>query len=206
MALFRGIFLPKKKDKTEEEESDRESDSDDDFEDHDFRDMHKIAQQTLHYSASFNLPYVVETLQEVSLGNDLLPPTHKIRVRGRFDPLFSHPWWRVEIKTNEPKSSRKMKLASSLPSYSFRTDDASGEDILSLFLKRGCGVDDQHATALLDFIRITNRRPTLVDLQDNLTEFARDSEDSCKIADQIRKFLHNWRKCLEYKFYLLILH
>ena len=202
MALFTGFFLPKKKKTKKDEsdcESDRESDSDDEFEDHDFRDMHKIADENLHCSSSSKLRYVVETMQELPPSNSFVSTTNKCRVRGQFDPLFSHPWWKVEIKTNERKSSNTMKLACSRPSYSYRTDVSVGEDILSLFLIKECEVEQQHATTLLHFIRSNQHlRPTLVDLLDNLKKFADSTEDHREMAEQIEKKLQTSRKCLEY--------
>lgn len=102
----------------------------------------------------------------------------------------------MKINTTR-KLSNNEKWASQLPSYSFRTDDADvGEKILSLFLRNGYKVHWQHASKLLDFIKLNNLRPTLKDLIENLQQFGDSSEDNCAIGEQIRSSLCNSRKFL----------
>lgn len=197
MALFVGFVLPPKKNESDAE-SGGESDSDDDFEDHDLQDMQKIAAEKMCCSSSHKLRYVVKRMQELSPANGAASATNEWRVRAQFDPLFSHPWWKVEIQTNVKKSSRDMKVASSRPSYSSRTDDAVGEDILSLFLIKGCGVADTYAKELIEFIKRSNFRPTLVDLQDNLAKFANSGQDNGNMAEQIIKCLQSSCKFPKY--------
>ena len=84
-----------------------------------------------------------------------------------------------------------MKVASSRPSYSSRTDDAVGEDILSLFLIEGCGVADTYAKELMEFIKRSNFRLTLVDLVENLEKFANSGKDKGNMAEQIMKCLQS---------------
>lgn len=190
MALFVGFVLPPKNNESDTE-SGGESDSDDDFEDHDFQDMQKIAEEKMCSSSSIKLRYVVKRMQELSPANRVASATKEWRVRAQFDPSFSHPWWKVEIQTDAKKSSRAMKVASSRPSYSCRTDDAVGEDILSLFLIKGCGVADTYAKELMEFIKRSNLRPTLVDLLNNLAKFANSGKDNGNMAEQIMKCLQS---------------
>ena len=65
MALFLGFVLPPKKNESDTESGD-ECDSDDDFEDHDFQDMQKIAEEKMCCSSSIKLRYVVKRMQELS--------------------------------------------------------------------------------------------------------------------------------------------
>ena len=116
-----------------------------------------------------------------------------VRVRGKFDPLFSEPWWRVELQVNTVKSSKHEKMASSLPSYMYRTDDGVGKDILSLFLQ-ACEVHQQNVTMFLEFIRNNNLRPSLNSLLENLNQFSNSSEDHEEVAHQIQTSLHHTLK------------
>lgn len=115
------------------------------------------------------------------------------RVRGKFDPLFSEPWWRVELQVNTVKSSKHEKMGSSLPSYMYRTDDGVGKDILSLFLQ-ACEVHQQNVTMFLEFIRNNDLRPSLNSLLENLNQFSNSSEDHEEVAHQIQTSLHHTRK------------
>lgn len=98
------------------------------------------------------------------------------------------------MKINASKSSKKEKLASSLPSYSLRTDDDVDGNLLSLFLTEGCKVHPQHVRMLLEFMTTNNLSPTLKDLMENLEKFADSSEDNDTVAEQIQKSLHCSRK------------
>lgn len=193
MSFFTGYVIREEKDSAKrKEDSDFESDSDDDdvFEspDQDFDILHRPSRK---------LRNAVENMKEMELKNGrLLAKLGITRVRGRFDRLFSQPWWMVEMKINAAKSSKKEKLASrsSLPSYSLRTDDDVDENLLSLFLTEGCNVHPQHITILLEFIRSYNLSPTLKDLMENLKKFADSSEDNHAVARQIQTSLHYSRK------------
>ena len=190
MNSFTGYVIREEKDSDKKkEDSDFESDSDDDgFEDadQDFDFIHKPSRK---------LRNVTEKMKEMEWKNGRFVTKPGItRVRGRFDRLFSHPWWMVEFKINASRSSKNDKLVSSLPSYSLRTDDDVGESLLSLFLTKGCKVNDQHVVMLLEFIRGRNLRPTLKDLIDNVKEFAESSKEGHDVAGQIQTALHNSRK------------
>lgn len=191
MSCFTGYVIREEKDNTKrKEDSDFESDSDDDdFEgaDQDFEFPRKPSRK---------LRNVVENMKQMELKNGRFVAKPGItRVRGRFDRLFSQPWWMVDLKIKAAQSSRNEKRASSLPSYSSRTDADAGEDVLSLFLIKGCEVDSHHVALLLEFIRRSNLRPTLKDLMENLEKFADSSEDGhCTVARQIQTCLRCSRK------------
>lgn len=189
MAYFTGYTVIKEKDdKNREEASDPDNDSEDDFEGTDFDFLQKPSRQ---------LRQVVQNMRELQFNNGRFVPKGMIRVRGKFDRLFSYPWWMVRVQINTSvKPSNNDKLACKLPSYSYRTDANVGEDILSLVLREGCKVHEQHAARLLEFIRINNLRPTLKDLIYNLEKFGDTSagEDNKTIAEQIRAALYNSRK------------
>lgn len=193
MSCFTGYVIREEKDSakgTKENTESFESDSDDDdFEsaDQDFDFLRKPSRK---------LRNVVENMKEMEFKHGhFIEKPGITRVRGQFDRLFSHSWWKAEMKINAAKSSKKDKLASSLPSYSYRTDDGVGEDVLSLFLTEGCEVHPQHVALLLDFIRRSNLRPTLDDLMDNLEKFSNSSKDrNIGVARQIQTSLHHSRK------------
>ena len=192
MSFFTGYVIGKEKDSAKvKEDSDFESDGDDDdgiFEraDQDFDFLHRPPRK---------LRNTVENMKEIEFKNHrLVVKPGTTRVRGRFDRLFSQPWWMVEMKINASKSSKKEKLASSLPSYSLRTDDNVDGSLLSLFLTEGCNVHAQHVRMLLEFISTNNLSPTLKDLMENLKKFADSSEDNHTVAEQIQTSLRCSRK------------
>ena len=192
MPFFTGYVIGEEKDSAKrKEDSDFESDSDDDdgiFEsaDQDFDFLHRPSRK---------LRKTVENMKEMVIKNDRhVAKPGIIHVRGRLDRLFSRPWWMVKMKINTSKSSKKEKLASSLPSYSFRTDDEVDGNLVSLFLTEGCNVHTQHARMLLEFISTNNLSPTLKDLMENLEKFADSSKDNNTVAEQIQTSLHFSRK------------
>ena len=192
MSFFTGYVIREEKDSAKrKEDSDFESDSDDDddvFEsaDQDFDFLHRPSRK---------LRNSVENMKEMETRNGHLVAKRCItHVRGRFDRLFSQPWWMAEMKINASKSSKTVKLASSLPSYSLRTDDDVDGNLLSLFLTKGCKVDTPHVRMLLDFITTNNLSPTLKNLMVNLEKFSDSSEDHNAVAEQIKKSLHFSRK------------
>ena len=189
MAYFTGYTVIDEKDDNDSgEDSELDNDDEDDFEDTDFDFVRKPSRQLRH---------VVQNMRELQLNNDLFVEKGMTRVRGKFDRLFSYPWWMVRVQINTSvKPSNNDKLACKLPSYSCRTDANVGEDVLSLFLIKGCKVHEQHAARLLEFIRINNLRPTLTDLIGNLGKFGDTSAsvDNQVIAEQIRAALYNSRK------------
>lgn len=190
MSSFTGYVAREEKDSTErKEDSDFESDSDDDdgvleLADQDFDFLHR---------SSRKLRNTVENMIEMENGRLVAKP-RITRVRGRFDRLFSKPWWMVKMKINAAKSSKTEKLASSLPSYSLRTDNEFDGNLLSLFLTEGCKVDPQHVRMLLEFIRTCKLSLTLTNLMENLEKFADSSEDNNAVAEQIQTSLHFSRK------------
>ena len=192
MSFFTGYVTREEEDSNErKEDSDFESDSDDDdgvleLADQDFDFLHR---------SSRTLRNAVENMIEMETRNGRLVAKPRIvRVRGRLDRLFSKPWWTVKMKINAAKSSKTVKLASSLPSYSMRTDDDVDRNLLSLFLREGCEVDIEHVRLLLEFIRTSNLSPTLTNLMENLEKFADSSEDNNAVAEQIKTSLHSSRK------------
>ena len=192
MSFFTGYVIREENDSAKrKEDSDFESDSDDGdgvFEsaDQDFDFLHRSARKLCN---------TVENMIEMEIKNGRLVAKPGItRVRGRFDRLFSQPWWMVEMKINPSKSSKKQKLASSLPSYSLRTDDDVDGNLLSLFLTEGCKVDTQHVRMLLEFITTNYLSPTLNDLMKNLKKFADSSKVNNDVAKQIQTSLHFSRK------------
>ncbi|XP_068761068.1 DNA helicase B-like [Montipora capricornis] len=175
MSFFTGYTVIAEEDEENgEEDSDLESDSEDDREGADFDFLKTPSRQ---------LRQVVQTMREVEVNNGLFIEREKTEVHGKFDPMFSYPWCMVEVKINPSKSSNNVKRASHLPSYSYRME--SGPDVLSLFLRKGCKVDEQHAARLLEFIRINNLKSTLKDLFENLRKFGDSSEDNKSISEQI---------------------
>lgn len=191
MAFFTGYVYREEQDSTKrKEDSDIESDSDDDdFDgaDQDFDFLRKPSRK---------LRNVVENMKQMKfVDGRFLVKRGITRVRGRLDGLFCQPWWMVELKINATKSSTNEKLASSLPSYTLRTDDDVGENLLSLFLTQGCEVHPQHVTLLLEFIRRNNLKPTLKDLMENLEKCADSGEERANaVASQIRTSLYCSRK------------
>lgn len=190
MSYFTGYVTREENDSNDSgSENESDSGSDDDFETAEFDLLPKSPRK---------LRTVVENMKEMELRNDRLVEKPGItRVRGQFDSLFSEPWWMVEVNLkadNKRWNSKKEKLTSSRPSYSYRTDDGAGEDVLSLFLTKGCKVHDQHVGSLLQFIRKNNLRPTLEDLMKNLEKFAYSNEESSSIAEQIQTSLQRERK------------
>ena len=189
MAYFRGFLLPKEKDRNcEDGLSDGESDGDyDDFENHDYHDLLRIAGGRSHFYTPSKIRQVAEKLRVLDYVNRGFVMKGIRVVRARFDPQFSHPWWMVELY--ELTSSSRSRRKESVPSYSIRCDDGVDASLLSLFLKKGCLVEQQHLTSLLEFIEIRNLKPALIDLVDNLQEFASTSESNRVIASQIRTSL-----------------
>lgn len=190
MSFFTGYVTRERNDGNDSgSENESDSGSDDDFETAEFDLLPKSPRK---------LRTVVENMKEMELRNGrLVEKPGIIRVRGQFDSLFSQPWWRVEVKLKADSkrwNSKKEKQASSRPSYSYRTDDGAGEDVLSLFLTKGCKVHEQHARSLLQFIRKNNLRSTLEDLMENLEKFAASNEESRSIAEQIQTSLQIQRK------------
>lgn len=193
MSYFTG-YVTREENDSSDSENDSDPGSDDDLIESDEFDL---------LQSSRKLRSVVENMKEMTLENGRFIEKPGItRVRGRFDGLFSQPWWMVKVKLkadNTRWNSKKEKLASSLPSYKCRMDDGVGEDVLSLFLTQGCGVHSQHVTSLLQFIRERNLRPSLKDLMENLKKFADSSEESHAIAEQIQTSLHTKRKFIVLK-------
>ena len=191
MSSFTGYVYREEQNSTKrKEDSDLESDSDeDDFDgaDQDFDFLHKPSRK---------LRNAVENMKQMKFVDGRFVAKPGItRVRGRLDRLFCQPWWLVELKINATKSSKNEKLASSLPSYSLRTDDDVGGNLLSLFLTKGCKVHPQHVTLLLEFIRRSNLKPTLKDLMENLKKFADSGEEGQNaVASQIHTSLYCSRK------------
>lgn len=107
------VFVEGKDSDKEKEDSDLESGSDDEgFEDAD-QDFDFVLKP------SRKLRNGVKKMQEMEFRNDRFRLKQDIiRVRGKFDERFSHPWWRVEFKLDALKSSTSFKHATSLPSYS----------------------------------------------------------------------------------------
>ena len=98
-----------------------------------------------------------------------------------------------EIKT---RTQRREDL---IPSYSIRRDEGVDKSLLSLFLIQGRSVNEQHASAFLEFAESRNLTPTFVDLLGNLREFESSSEVNSEIAKQIQTSLTFTRKCFAYR-------
>ena len=188
MTSFYVIAEEKDSDK-KQGDSDFESESDDEgFEDadQDFDFVHK---------PSHKLRNGVKKMQEMEVENGRFRLGRGTTyVRGRFDERFSYPCWRVEFELHASKSSKNVKHATSLPSYSIRTDDNVDKSLLSQFLTRGLKVNDQHVTMLLEFIEMKNIKPTLEDLVKNLEKFSATGRVGHDVAEQIRTALQHTRK------------
>lgn len=167
------VFVEGKDSDKEKEDSDLESGSDDEgFEDAD-QDFDFVLKP------SRKLRNGAKKMQEMEFRDDRFRLKQDIiRVRGKFDERFCHPWWRVEFKLDASKSSTSFKHATSLPSYSIRTDDDVNKSLLSQFLTTGCEVNDQHVTMLLEFLERKNLKPTFEDLVKNLEKFAETDRGS----------------------------
>ncbi|PFX33712.1 DNA helicase B [Stylophora pistillata] len=185
MTSFYVIAEEKDSDK-KQGDSDFESESDDEgFEDadQDFDFVHK---------PSHKLRNGVKKMQEMEVENGRFRLGRGTTyVRGRFDERFSYPWWRVEFELHASKSSKNVKHATSLPSYSIRTDDNVDKSLLSQFLTRGLKVNDQHVTMLLEFIEMQNIKPTLEDLVKNLEKFSATGKVGHDVAVQISTALQH---------------
>ena len=189
MVNFRGFFLPKERDSNEERadsEDDSESDNDD-FENPDYRDIIQIASGEYQSYSPSRIRCVAERLQELEERNGRFVLTEEKVVRARFDSVFTQPWLIVEVM--EINTASRTLRSEKIPSYSIRCDDGVDKSLLSLFLTRGCCVNEQHVASLLEFFETRNLRMTFVDLLDNLKEFSSSGEGNSEIAEQIRKSL-----------------
>ena len=187
MVNFRGFFLPKERDSNEErEDSEGDSESDnDDFENPDYRDIIQIANGKYQSYSPSTIRCVAERLQELEERNGRFILKEEKVVRARFDSMFTQPWWMVEVIEISSRTQRSEKI----PSYSIRCDDGVDKSLLSLFLTRGCCVNEQHVASFLVFIEGRNLKTTFEDLQGNLRKFASSGETNSEIAEQIRRSL-----------------
>lgn len=189
MVNFRGFFLPKERDSNEERadsESDSESDNDD-FENPDYRDIIQIANGKYQSYSPSRIRCVAERLQELEERNGRFILKEEKVVRARFDSMFTQPWWMVEVI--EISSRTQRSRSEKIPSYSIRCDDGVDKSLLSLFLTKGCCVNEQHVASFLVFIEGRNLKTTFEDLQGNLRKFASSGETNSEIAEQIRRSL-----------------
>lgn len=187
MVNFRGFFLPKERDSNEERadsEGDSESDNDD-FENPDYRDIIQIANGKYQSYSPSRIRCVAERLQELEERNGRFILKEEKVVRARFDSMFTQPWWMVEVIEISSRTQRSEKI----PSYSIRCDDGVDKSLLSLFLTRGCCVNEEHVASFLVFIEGRNLKTTFEDLQGNLRKFASSGETNSEIAEQIRRSL-----------------
>ena len=187
MVNFRGFFLPKERDSNEERadsEGDSESDNDD-FENPDYHDIIQIANGKYQSYSPSRIRCVAERLQELEERNGRFILKEEKVVRARFDSMFTQPWWMVEVIEISSRSQRSEKI----PSYSIRCDDGVDKSLLSLFLTRGCCVNEHHVASFLVFIEGRNLKTTFEDLQGNLRKFASSGETNSEIAEQIRRSL-----------------
>lgn len=194
MVNFRGFFLPKERDSNEERadsEDDSESDNDD-FENPDYRDIIQITSGKYQSYSPSRIRCVAERLQELEERNGRFILTEEKVVRARFDSMFTHPWWMVEVM--EINTGSRTQRPQKIPSYSIRCDDGVDKSLLSLFLTKGCCVNEQHVASFLEFIKSRNLRMTFVDLLGNLKEFASSGEINSEIAEQIRRSFASKRK------------
>ena len=195
MVNFQGYFLPKEKNSNEDQvDSEGESESDnEDFENPDYRDIIHTTSGKYQFLGPSKIRCVAERLQELEERNGRLILKGEKVVRARFDGMFTQPWWMVEVMTIN--GSSRTQRAESIPSYSIRCDDGVDKSVLSLYLRQGCCINEQHVAALLEFIETRNLRTAFVDLLENLKEFANESEINSEIAKQIRKSFASTRKC-----------
>ena len=196
MVNFRGFFLPKEKDSNEERadsEDDSESDNDD-FENPDYHDIIQISSGKYQSYSPSRMRCVAERLQELEDRNGRSISKGEKVVRARFDGMFSQPWWMVEVI--EINTGSRTQRPEKIPSYSIRCDDGVDKSLLSLFLTRGCCVNEQHVASFLEFIEDTNLRMTFVDLLGNLREFASSGEINSEIAEQIRRSFASKRELM----------
>ena len=187
MVNFRGFFLPKERDSNEERadsEGDSESDNDD-FENPDYHDIIQIANGKYQSYSPSRIRCVAERLQELEERNGRFILKEEKVVRARFDSMFTQPWWMVEVIEISSRTQRSEKI----PSYSIRCDDGVDKSLLSLFLTRGCCVNEHHVASFLVFIEGRNLKTTFEDLQGNLRKFASSGETNSEIAEQIRRSL-----------------
>jgi len=96
----------------------------------------------------------------------------------------------MEINTPGSRTQR----AENIPSYSIRCDSGVDKSLLSLFLTRGCCVNEQHVASFLEFIEDRNLRMTFGALLDNLSKFASSGEINSEMAEQIRRSFASKRK------------
>ena len=187
MVNFRGFFLPKERDSNEErEDSEGDSESDnDDFENPDYHDIIQIANGKYQSYSPSRIRCVAERLQELEERNGRFILKEEKVVRARFDSMFTQPWWMVEVIEISSRTQRSEKI----PSYSIRCDDGVDKSLLSLFLTRGCCVNEHHVASFLVFIEGRNLKTTFEDLQGNLRKFASSGETNSEIAEQIRRSL-----------------
>ena len=190
MVNFRGFFLPKEKDSNEERaDSEDNSESDnDDFENPDYRDIIQIVSGKYQSYSPSRGRCVAERLQELEERNGRFILKEEKVVRARFDSVFTQPWWMVEVmEIKSMNTGSRTQRTEKIPSYSIRCDDGVDKSLLSLFLTKGCCVNEQHVASFLEFIEGRNLRMTFVDLLGNLREFASSGEISSEIAEQIRR-------------------
>lgn len=194
MVNFRGFFLPKERDSNEQRaDSDDDSESDnDDFENPDYRDIIQIASGKYQSYSPSRIRCVAERLQELEERNGRFILKEEKVVRARFDSMFTQPWWMVEVI--EINTGSRTQRSEKIPSYSIRCDDGVDKSLLSLFLTKGCCVNEQHVTSFLAFIEERNLKTTFEDLQGNLKEFASSGEINSEIAEQIRRSLASMGK------------
>lgn len=189
MVNFRGFFLPKERDSKEQRadsEDDSESDNDD-FENPDYLDIIQIASGKYQSYSPSRIRCVAERLQELEEQNGRFILKEEKVVRARFDSMFTHPWWMVEVI--EINTGSRTQRPEKIPSYSIRCDDGVDKSLLSLFLTKGCNVNEQHVASFLAFIEGRNLKTTFEDLRGNLKEFASSGEINSEIAEQIRRSL-----------------
>ncbi|XP_068698172.1 DNA helicase B-like isoform X1 [Montipora foliosa] len=193
MVEFRGFLLPKEEKASKDEaasDSDSENDNDDDVRNPDYHDIMRLSAGRCQYLTSTKMRCSSEKMQEVEYKNGrFIVSQGEKTIRARFDSMFSSPWWMVELVEIAASSKTQRKVA--VPSYSIRVDDGVDANLVSLFLTKGCSVNEEHVSAFLDFAQSRNIRLTFLDLLKNLQDFGSSGEVNSDICKQIQTSLHS---------------
>ena len=203
MVVIRGFVIPKDPsketllfDRNEESDvgaSDSDDDSDDeDFENHDFGELNEIASGSYQSYLPSRARNITLQLQLVSGDEQRVLSGQTRLVRGRFDPAFANPSWKIDLDVNDSKKG-KLLFAVSSPSYSIRQD--FGQDVMAFFLTslesdRRLRNDpssgwNQHVKIFLEFIGSSGLNFTLNDLIKNLVQFKNSGDVNSDIGNQI---------------------
>ncbi|XP_006813110.1 DNA helicase B-like, partial [Saccoglossus kowalevskii] len=103
-----------------------------------------------------------------------------ITVHGGF--ISTGPWWETQIKVG--KKGRNVRFMIGYPSYKLRQN--ATEDIVALFLTKGCEIDGVHVHTFTETIKQMGLKLNFADLEETVSRFEKVKEEYVPIAAMIR--------------------